>query len=815
FDSSTYVRELLARPIVPPADPLDAPDLRTAARRKFESAGLFGDPNTAADILPAIEETDIDALPRSWKLPGGGVSAPSTILGDDTAFGPGVPTVPPVAAPSLADPITPQRDTTPADGGLRPPTPPPTPSELPALAPPPSVIGAGPVTPLQHPDAQTGLLLSAADSILRKASEVVARVFGDNPDVLSQTFDTLGAVIKAALPPEHHASVDKSTATAKSDAQQQIAERAAGERNRAAIGTLSERSAEAAREHHEAIVAGDPAKTAEARREAVQAWRAERIARGDSPSEVNASARAFDQRMRETALRHRLAQRDDAGLDHALEDDEDAKSDPAAQRIIDDIRRVRREDPARAGEASIAREIAQRKRDGRIDTPEEESRARYALRLAAQARRRIPEDQRRLFTNEERAVLLEQAEQFSSPIERERFITATVAEAGLLAGRARIELTRPDHVQGWPLIAQQASASAHELGHGGDAAIADQHEEAAEKVSAGNDEDFPRSQPEDDPHGKLTAEQRREPEPPVTSYSVDAEMGTPHPVSPLRQLRGLIGRLYSVSALKDDGTPVVSDQDVAAYLDEARRYIKPEHRAVFELSVLAVRTGTIPYWRAVERLRDHYAPESTGETILGGILDFIPIVGQVKGGIEIGEALDGLRIAIDEGDQAGATKFAADAALLLAGLVPLLKAGKFAKHIPGLEKLKDILGEFAGGRLPFHEFLEKWNKNWKIEGHHSFPIFLGGQKRKGVAELRANVHRDLHRELNALLRGTANAQGKHMRPLRGNSGERIRENFRTEERARAMVDFYTGPGNRLRYRNARREFFRLFPELVQ
>jgi hypothetical protein len=207
-----------------------------------------------------------------------------------------------------------------------------------------------------------------------------------------------------------------------------------------------------------------------------------------------------------------------------------------------------------------------------------------------------------------------------------------------------------------------------------------------------------------------------------------------------------------VAAFNDADKPLMSDDEVAAYIEEARKYIRPEHQDIFEITVLAVRSGMIPWWRALERLREYYAAESTGETILDGILDVLPIVSQVKGAIEIGEALDSLRIALDEGDEAGAAKFATEAVLLIAGLVPFLKAGKFAKHVPGLEKLKDILGDFAGGKLPFHEFLQKWNKNWKLQGHHSFPIFLGGARREGIAKLRASVHHRLHKELNVLSR---------------------------------------------------------------
>ncbi|MBL8663556.1 MAG: hypothetical protein JNM29_12050, partial [Candidatus Odyssella sp.] len=185
-----------------------------------------------------------------------------------------------------------------------------------------------------------------------------------------------------------------------------IADNGRATRNRAALGTLANRRSEAEQEHAAAIVGGDRAKIAEARREALDSWRAERRARGDGEAEINAAARALEREYRKTALRHRLAQMDEAGITRALDGDEDAKADPGmAREVAGDIRQIRRDDPARVGEASIERDIAAKKRDGRIDTPEEETAYRYKRRLEAQARRGIPEHQRRLLTNDERTAL--------------------------------------------------------------------------------------------------------------------------------------------------------------------------------------------------------------------------------------------------------------------------------------------------------------------------------------------------------------------------------------------------------------------------
>lgn len=50
-----------------------------------------------------------------------------------------------------------------------------------------------------------------------------------------------------------------------------------------------------------------------------------------------------------------------------------------------------------------------------------------------------------------------------------------------------------------------------------------------------------------------------------------------------------------------------------------------------------------------------------------------------------------------------------------------------------------------------------------------------------------------HNDLNDWLERYKNAQGKSMRPKRGNSGDRIQENFSREELRQAMTDFYSGP----------------------
>ena len=780
-----HVRSLFRQSL--PVESAPPPTLRGAATDLFRAAGLFGETPAADDASIAATGAPADAMgPPSWKQPSRGT--PPTILGDDTAAGPLRGAGPNIgSAPSMND----LPGVTASSVARREPAAP------------------GAPTPLDHPDARAGLALTAADTLLTKGIDLAVNLAGGNPALARKLVELAANGLAGVLPQEFRASARTSAAAAAAEAERRIGDNDRATRTRAALGTLANRRNEAEQEHSAAVIAGDRSKIEEARRDAIDAWRAERRARGDGDAEINAAARALERDYRKTALRHRLAQMDEAGITRALGDDEDAKADPGmARELADDIRSLRRNDPARVAEASIEREIAARKRDGRIDTPEEEAAARYKLRLDAQARRGIPENERRLLTNDERrAFELEyrRIEAAQSKDAADKWLHEQAMQAGPHGKRVKAEVSEATA----PVEAATTRTDPPPIG---------QQRKYAQSQGAATEDDSSLSQQR--PDGGTRTEQvrpedRRQPEPPISSYSVGAELGVPHPTSPLRELRKLIGGIRSVAAFKGDGTPVMSNQDVTAYLDEARKYIRPEYQDIFEITVLAVRAGMIPWWRAHERLREYFAPESTGEALLDGILDFVPIVGQVKGAIEAGEALDGLRIALDEGDQDGAAKFAADAALLIAGLVPILKVGKFAKRVPGLEKLKDVLGEFAGGRLPFHEFLEKWNRNWKLHGHHSFPIFLGGAKDNGIASLRAGVHQDLHRELSAFLRGITNAEGKHMRPQRGNSGEVVRENFPTKERVQAMADYYSGPGNRLKYRNARREFFRLFPELAQ
>lgn len=99
----------------------------------------------------------------------------------------------------------------------------------------------------------------------------------------------------------------------------------------------------------------------------------------------------------------------------------------------------------------------------------------------------------------------------------------------------------------------------------------------------------------------------------------------------------------------------------------------------------------------------------------------------------------------------------------------------------------------------------------KTENHHSDPVFMGGRKNQKLTEMPVEQHRELHKDLNEFLRQKADETGNHMRPQRGNSGERIRGNFSSDELRNAMADFYRK--HRSKYKEAAKDFFEQYPSL--
>jgi hypothetical protein len=411
---SMFQRPLLGESVPPPAPPT----LRSAATNLFRASGLSGNPlfEPGADSEPQ---------PPSWKLPSRHTPGLATILGDDTAVGPGIA--------SSAVPTSP-------DLGAAPGTIAPSASPRSSAAP-------GASSPLDHPDAQTGLALTAADSLIRRGAELIAGVAGGNRTIVEQVVNAAVQWMGGLLPADYKASAAKTGEVALAAVTQRLDDDATALRRRGTIGALAHRRTEVEHEHTHAILTGDPAKIAEARRDMIEAWSAERRARGDGEAEINAGARALERDYRKAALRHRLAQLDEGGIKRAVDEDKDAKSDPTlAREVAGDILRLRREDPARVAEASVERKLAQKKRDGQIDTPEEETRERYKLRLEAQAQRGIPEHERRILTNAERTALATEYLRIESSQRKaaaDAWLNREAQNAGPHAERFKAELSGP------------------------------------------------------------------------------------------------------------------------------------------------------------------------------------------------------------------------------------------------------------------------------------------------------------------------------------------------------------------------------------
>ncbi len=97
----------------------------------------------------------------------------------------------------------------------------------------------------------------------------------------------------------------------------------------------------------------------------------------------------------------------------------------------------------------------------------------------------------------------------------------------------------------------------------------------------------------------------------------------------------------------------------------------------------------------------------------------------------------------------------------------------------------------------------------RYQRHHSDPKFLGGDPKQPLTRVPERTHQKLHRDMNDFLRNRKDSFGNDMAPRRGNSGQRIRQNFSRQERIDALRDFYNQNTNR--YPGAARDFFNQHP----
>jgi hypothetical protein len=95
--------------------------------------------------------------------------------------------------------------------------------------------------------------------------------------------------------------------------------------------------------------------------------------------------------------------------------------------------------------------------------------------------------------------------------------------------------------------------------------------------------------------------------------------------------------------------------------------------------------------------------------------------------------------------------------------------------------------------------------------HHSYPKYLGGDPNQPLTKMPADQHKQLHKDMNDYMYNQRNADGYHMRPQRGNSGDVIKGNFTSEQKEKALKGFYKGPG--AKYKSAAKDFFKQIKNL--
>ena len=94
----------------------------------------------------------------------------------------------------------------------------------------------------------------------------------------------------------------------------------------------------------------------------------------------------------------------------------------------------------------------------------------------------------------------------------------------------------------------------------------------------------------------------------------------------------------------------------------------------------------------------------------------------------------------------------------------------------------------------------------KINMHHSFAKFLGGDPKQELTPMSLGRHQRYHREFNEYLLEQTDEYGNNMRPVKGNSGKVIRSNFDFDTRKSAARQFYDM--HPYKYWDARFDFYR-------
>ena len=121
-----------------------------------------------------------------------------------------------------------------------------------------------------------------------------------------------------------------------------------------------------------------------------------------------------------------------------------------------------------------------------------------------------------------------------------------------------------------------------------------------------------------------------------------------------------------------------------------------------------------------------------------------------------------------------------------------------------------VSGAISGG-LSGYQYAKEHNispwKGEKIQKHHSFPKFLGGDFDQPLSPMNESRHIDLHRDLNKYLHNSdiERGDGFKMLPTRGNSGRDIQKKVPLDMRFNSIKSFYDAYP--YKYFDIRRDFY--------
>ncbi|MFV0376510.1 MAG: RHS repeat-associated core domain-containing protein [Mangrovibacterium sp.] len=188
---------------------------------------------------------------------------------------------------------------------------------------------------------------------------------------------------------------------------------------------------------------------------------------------------------------------------------------------------------------------------------------------------------------------------------------------------------------------------------------------------------------------------------------------------------------------------------------------------------------------------------------LGGQLNNLvsPVISNLTSGI----ASPVIQQAVTQSVTNAASGFALGTGMSLANgsdwKTALNDGGKGALYGAGLGLMN---GAVSGLKMARDRGVDPWSGE-KLHGHHSDPIFMGGDKNQNLTNMKASTHRQLHKDMNDFLYGQQDANGNHMRPQSNNSGLNIQSNFTRPQLVNSLKLFYDN--NKWTYPRARYDFY--------